>query len=51
MSKQLQKEIYKSVYELSEKFPEKPSLKPGLDEEIALIARTNTAVTAAGKGD
>ena len=34
MSKQLRKEIYKSAYELSEKFPEKPSLESGLDEEI-----------------
>ena len=34
MSKQLRKEIYKSAYELSEKFPEKPSLEAGLDEEI-----------------
>ena len=34
MSKQLRKEIYKSVYELSEKFPEKPSLEAGLEEEI-----------------
>ena len=35
MSKQLRKEIYKNAYELSEKFPEKPSLEAGLDEEIA----------------
>lgn len=35
MSKQLRKEIYKSAYELSEKFPEKPSLEAGLEEEIA----------------
>lgn len=34
MSKQLRKEIYKASYELSEKFPEKPSLEAGLDEEI-----------------
>ena len=35
MSKQLRKEIYKNAFELSEKFPEKPSLEAGLDEEIA----------------
>ena len=35
MSKQLRKEIYKNAYELSEKFPEKPSVEAGLDEEIA----------------
>lgn len=35
MSKQLRKEIYKNVFELSEKFPEKPSLEAGLEEEIA----------------
>lgn len=35
MSKQLRKEIYKTAFELSEKFPEKPSLKAGLKEEIA----------------
>lgn len=35
MSKQLRKEIYKNAFELSEKFPEKPSLESGLDEEIA----------------
>ena len=35
MSKQLRKEIYKNAFDLSEKFPEKPSLKAGLDEEIA----------------
>ncbi|MEZ3435223.1 MAG: transposase [Lachnospiraceae bacterium] len=34
MSKQLRKEIYKNVFELSEKFPEKPSLEAGLEEEI-----------------
>lgn len=34
MSKQLRKEIYKTAFELSEKFPEKPSLEAGLDEEI-----------------
>lgn len=34
MSKQLRKEIYKSVFELLEKFPEKPSLESGLEEEI-----------------
>lgn len=34
MSKQLRKEIYKSAYELSLKFPEKPFLEAGLDEEI-----------------
>lgn len=35
LSKQLRKEIYKNAYELSEKFPEKPSLEAGLEEEIA----------------
>ena len=35
ISKQLRKEIYKNTFELSEKFPEKPSLEAGLDEEIA----------------
>ena len=35
LSKQLRKEIYKNAYELSEKFPEKPSMEAGLDEEIA----------------
>lgn len=35
MSKQLRKEIYKNAFELSGKFPEKPSLGAGLDEEIA----------------
>ena len=35
MSKQLRKEIYKNAFDLSEKFPEKPSLEAGLDEEIA----------------
>ena len=35
MSKQLRKEIYKNVFGLSEKFPEKPSLEAGLEEEIA----------------
>ena len=35
MSRQLRKEIYKNAFELSEKFPEKPSLEAGLDEEIA----------------
>lgn len=35
MSRKLRKEIYKNAYELSEKFPEKPSLEAGLDEEIA----------------
>lgn len=34
MSKQLRKEIYKNAFELSEKFPEKPSLEAGLEEEI-----------------
>lgn len=35
MSKQLWKEVYKTAFELSERFPEKPSLEAGLDEEIA----------------
>ena len=35
MSKQLRKEIYKNAFELSEKFPEKPSLEAGLEEETA----------------
>lgn len=35
MSRQLRKEIYKNAFELSEKFPEKPSLEAGLEEEIA----------------
>ena len=35
ISKQLRKEIYKNTFELSKKFPEKPSLEAGLDEEIA----------------
>lgn len=35
MSKQLRKEIYKNAFELSEKFPEKPSLEAGIEEEIA----------------
>ena len=35
MSKQLRKEVYKTAFELSERFPEKPSLEAGLDEEIA----------------
>ena len=35
MSKRLRKEIYKNAFELSEKFPEKPSLVAGLDEEVA----------------
>ena len=35
MSKQLRKEIYKTAFELSDRFPEKPSLEAGLDEEIA----------------
>ena len=35
LSKQLRREIYKNAFELSEKFPEKPSLEVGLDEEIA----------------
>ncbi len=35
MSKQLRKEIYKNAFELLEKFPEKPSLEAGLEEEIA----------------
>ncbi len=35
LSKQLRKEIYKNVFELSEKFPEKPSVEAGLEEEIA----------------
>lgn len=35
LSKQLRREIYKNAFELSEKFPEKPSLEAGLDEEIA----------------
>lgn len=35
LSKQLRKEIYKNAFELSEKFPEKPSVEAGLDEEIA----------------
>ncbi len=35
MSKQLRKEIYKNAFELSEKFPEKPSLEAGPEEEIA----------------
>lgn len=35
VSKQLRKEIYKNAFELSEKFPEKPSLEAGLEEEIA----------------
>ena len=34
LSKQLRKEIYKNAFELSEKFPEKPSVEAGLDEEI-----------------
>ena len=34
MSKQLRKEIYKTAFELSERFPERPSLEAGLDEEI-----------------
>lgn len=35
MSKQLRKEVYKTAFKLSERFPEKPSLEAGLDEEIA----------------
>lgn len=35
LSKQLRKEIYKHAFDLSEKFPEKPSIESGLDEEIA----------------
>ncbi len=35
LSKQLRKEIYKNAFELSEKFPEKPSVEAGLEEEIA----------------
>lgn len=35
MSRQLRKEIYKNAFELSEKFPEKPLLEAGLEEEIA----------------
>mgnify|MGYP000923586506 CR=1 FL=1 len=35
MSKQLRKEVYKTAFELSERFPEKPSLEAGLDEEIS----------------
>ena len=35
MSKQLRKEIYKTAFELSERFPKKPSLEKGPDEEIA----------------
>ncbi len=34
LSKQLRKETYKNAFELSEKFPEKPSVDAGLDEEI-----------------
>ena len=34
LSKQLRKEIYKNAYELSERFPEKPSIEAGLEEEI-----------------
>lgn len=36
MSKQLRKEIYKTAFNLAEKFPEKPSLESGLDEEIEI---------------
>lgn len=35
MSKQLRKEIHKNAFELSERFPERPSLEAGVDEEIA----------------
>lgn len=35
LTRQLRKEIYKNAFDLSEKFPEKPSLEAGLDEEIA----------------
>ncbi len=35
LSRQLRKEIYKNAFELSEKFPEKPSVEAGLEEEIA----------------
>ena len=36
MSKQLWKEVYKTAFELSERFPEKPSLEAGLDEDCLL---------------
>lgn len=35
LTKDLRKEIYKYEYDLSEKFPERPSLKADLSEEIA----------------
>lgn len=52
LSKQLRKEIYKNAFELSEKFPEKPSLEAGLDEEIAytreLLSAVRDGIAASG---
>ena len=44
LSKQLRKEIYQNAFELSEKFPEKPSVETGLDEEIAYTRNLLSAV-------
>ncbi len=44
LSKQLRKEIYKNAFELSEKFPEKPSVEAGLDEEITYTQELLSAV-------
>ena len=54
MSKQLRKEIYKNAFDLSEKFPEKPSLEAGLEEEIAytknLLKALEEGIAACGSG-
>ena len=54
MSKQLRKEIYKNAFDLSEKFPEKPSLEAGLEEEIAytknLLKALGEGIAACGSG-
>lgn len=52
LSKQLRKEIYKNAYELSEKFPEKPSIEAGLEEEISytreLLAVLEEGISSCG---
>ena len=52
LSKQLRKEIYKNAFELSEKFPEKPSIEAGLEDEIAytqeLLSVLEEGIAASG---
>lgn len=52
LSRQLRKEIYKNAFELSERFPEKPSIEAGLEEEISytweLLAALEEGISSCG---